>query len=44
MIAINRILQSIQRIEPFSAFFAFGTIEVPKVAFENVHVSDAFME
>jgi hypothetical protein len=33
MIAIVMILQSIHRIEPVSAYFAFETIEVPKLAF-----------
>ena len=33
MIAIDIILQSIQRIGPVSAYFAYETIEVPKLAF-----------
>ena len=44
MIAIDMILLSIQRIELFSAYVAFETIEVPKLAFGDVHVSDACME
>ena len=38
------ILQSIQRNDPFIAYFSFGTIEVPKLAFGDVHVSDACTE
>jgi hypothetical protein len=33
MVAIGRIIQSIHRIEPVSAYFAFETIEIPKLAF-----------
>ena len=35
MIAVNMLLQSSENYEPVSAYFAFETIELPKLAFGN---------